>query len=170
MSDGKVQLVGGKVLVSAAGKVATADECCCCAKIPCPEDCNGVVQPSAVVTVSGGVCDAFCSLAASTVPWLCADTYLCAFQWFLYDPDHDREVSVNILNATLYARRGPWWGFLDLSQYSTGFFTQFVVECINTISCDPITGHLVGSFQIPGWFNPPTYDCSACILTVTLGP
>ena len=35
MSDGKVQLVGGKVLVSAAGKVATAEDCCCAAAIPC---------------------------------------------------------------------------------------------------------------------------------------
>ena len=92
MSDGRIKLLDGKVLL-AGGKVATADDCCCG---PCGSSCAEAAQPSAVVTIAGPQCQD----VAGIYEW---DYYyswptVCAWHWSQKDGAHALSVSARPSN------------------------------------------------------------------------
>ena len=159
MSDGKVQLVGGKVLVSAAGKVATAEDCCC--------ECCGKDQPSCVVTEVSGSCDAGCSQQELFTPVDFRYAYSdCGFEWFVYT-GYNNCIWVKLYNVEGKTEIMIMFNCPDHPPYGT---TAFYATGFDPIPCSG--GHLTGELEVPGirYWPEASFDCTGCTATIVFGP
>lgn len=162
MSDGKVQILGGKVLISAAGKVAVADECCC----GCCAD-----QPPAVVSGGAGACDpagayAFASHVHDQGP-LPPEAGDCKWRWtFQSALGHDWQLVICFDKSA--AKYCAW-----LTMPGDGFGntdpgcvcdSQMATDVTSEVACEG--GTLVGTFTLAGNAGSA---CAGLTATVTLG-
>jgi len=177
MSDGKVQLVGGKVLVSAAGKVATADECCCGCQGGICDDC-GVDQPDAIVSI--GDCeppgDPNCHDVAGVYTFLSyadygGDPRSCRWRWKrlgMLDPYGQPYVYYlelwwydEIKTEELIEERR--WAVSIYTPYWLEWYSYHDIDC-KVVKCES-DGHLQGLIQ---WIHSGAY-CTDCPITITFG-
>ena len=183
MTDGKIQIYEGKVLAD-AGRVATADECCC--GEPCSDCCDDeVTQDDAVITLAGA-CDPDCP--EDLGDWCCDDWYEGTYDGntgcqAVKDPLTLEAVgckwvwSLDATGALLFVyydlASGTWCAMLvceDIDRWFGGADCPLNeesgddAESVTGISCDPETHKLSGTFTITG-----QDECAGCTATVTIG-
>ncbi len=171
-----IYLPGGKGLINpSSGKfVKDADDCCC--GEPCT-DCAGS-QPNAVVSISGS-CHAQCWGMEGIYTF---STYTvvptgCRWYWTLGTPPN-----VPYLDIWYCQVAEAWCADLRLnwsSRIAFGGTTSADCPCDTTgafeplevlgISCNKSTGHLTGTFSLPGRDIGSPSDCSDCTAIITLG-
>ena len=152
---GNIQFTENGILFTANG-IAMDPDCCC---VPCFRTCtdwHDKPQPDAIVSVSGE-CSATCPDAAGTY----SDAYhysLCGVVW---NPSSE-------MRLTVFYEEDPnrWLVYIYDSSYGVNIFEGYL-PC-SAITCDPETGRLNGTFDIPGVNY--LFDCSGCTATITLGP
>ena len=174
MSDGAIQIVDGKVLI-AGGKVATADECCCCPCSSCLENDDGddYAQDDITVTMNavgcpGTKCDVAGVYTLTEAGWSEADV-TCYWEYSgpagFYDDNFKLILSYNKDDETwdvrLYTKdAGVWW-------------VVYEAEDVSGLSCNSETHKLEGSVTgIPGnlWILPaPMHDCRGCTIDLEIG-
>jgi len=155
MSDGKVQLVGGKVLVSAAGKVATADDCCC--GDVCVE-CTGTDYVATITHSGGGTCwtPEGTAILSSTY-----DHGPCGCEWFgdVTFPTNGWVLCIGYCSETktfcavlVVNVAGPTYGANDDTCLCWASCIQRVVtkatDITGLVSC--VNGRLTGTFTLNG--------------------
>jgi len=167
MADGRIKISGGRVLISSAGKVATADACCC-------EPCTGCgnPQPDALVTVAGacGGCD--CSGPYTFQAFADYPTY-CHWHW-RQDLGGGAGWDLHVYYCKLTS---TWCSHIFLDLGGGGGFAYFGTDpndCACVAGATDVTPHLacsggdvVGTFQLIGDVAP---GCGGCTATVTVGP
>jgi len=157
LTDGVIQVYGGKILIHDDAGIATAEACRCVSEAPC-EDCAGA-EPNATVEVNpAATCDADCYLTAGEYAFSAFEPNAfggMACRWTLTK-------GIYTLWFWVIKASGVWGAEL----YETGTANIFAQTSVYPeIIC--VGGALEGTFDLDG-SDLGDQDCTLCTFTATL--
>ena len=159
MTDGKIQIWEGKILVD-SGKVAVAEACCCGECHCCLDDeLLSIPQNNATVTRTG-VCDDDylpCRVEGDYGFNYCGD--YSADGWCLWDWSSLVNGTNRVLRVTHVIASNTWSAAL-----SVGGTTLYSGDVTGHVSCDKSTGLLSADFTIDGVEETRCCGCQARVV------
>jgi len=175
-SESPIYLPGGKGLIVGGKFNRTAEDCCCAGDCSA---CIGASQPDAEVVVTG-TCDdqAWCDLAEQTYPATIESSPSCCNWWWQWINPLDAEQysylhvsSTSDFSATkafigVHTNDHPPYFHYGAAPSSwCGWGSLYWKDITGSITCNPSTGILSGTFALPGFASD---ECLGCTATVTL--